>query len=230
MLTSILYVLFAVLTWRSFLTMPVEPARPEIIAKLLPDPAEKKAARLPPPPIPFIAHKIRPRAEDMAAPRFTVQPESAPTQATLPVTAVTAPSPLAGGEQSRDASSLPASATGSNGNAGSATGCLDADWVRAVNARLLRTFHYPRRAEILGITGEVHLRFTVEGDGFFSALKIDKASGSYSLDSNAIAMMRNAQPLPAIPPRMHVTRVDGMLVLLFGQKSAGIVAPLLTCG
>ncbi|HEX4177624.1 MAG TPA: hypothetical protein VHY57_04275, partial [Rhizomicrobium sp.] len=121
LLTSVLYVLFALLFWRSFLIAPALPARPEITARLLADVADKKLA-LPPPPLPFIAHMIRPKAEDMAMPQFTVQPERTSTQAALPTVAPVMPSPLRGGAQTQDTPGQPVSATGSNGNASATTG------------------------------------------------------------------------------------------------------------
>ncbi len=165
----------------------------------------------------------------MAPPQFTVQPERTPPQASLRPTATAAPSPMAGGAQTQAPPGLPVSAAGGNGNSNVTSGCLDADWVRAVNARVVGVFHYPRRAALLGITGQVNLRFTVESNGLFSALELAKSSGSYTLDSNAMFMMRRAQPLPAIPARMHVPHVTGLLMILFGQQSAGLRTPLLTC-
>jgi hypothetical protein len=58
---------------------------------------------------------------------------------------------------------------------------------------------------------------------------MDRPSGSYSLDSNALDMMKAAQPLPPIPARMHVNHVNGILLLIFGQQYSGAPAPLLTC-
>ncbi|HWU56102.1 MAG TPA: TonB family protein, partial [Rhizomicrobium sp.] len=125
-------------------------------------------------------------------PQFMVQPDNTATRATLAATMAPPPSPLTGGARNPDAPGPPISAAGSDGNAGATAGCLDADWVRAFDARLLWAFHYPRIAEMLGITGEVRLRFTVQSDGYFSTLKMDKASGSVTLDSGAISMMRRA--------------------------------------
>jgi TonB family protein len=198
----------------------------DTISVAVPPPASKA---LPPPPLPFLSHMIRPKVEDAAPPQFSVQPEPTATRAPLSPTVSPAPSPLAGGVTAQIAPGPASSATGSNGNANATTGCLDADWVRAVNARLLGAFHYPHKARLLGITGEVHLRFTVEGNGDLSMLEMDKPSGSHTLNTNAMDMMRAAQPLPAIPARMHVRSVNGLLVLLFGQQFTGGSAPLLTC-
>lgn len=181
------------------------------------------AARPAPPPLPFLAPMIRPKAQDAALPQFSVQP-AAPD--TLSATKSSAPAPITGGGQTQASVSAPASGTGT---AGAASGCLDAAWVRAVNVRLAGSFHYPQRAQLLGLTGRVRLHFTVKTDGWFSALDLTQGSGSYSLDTQAQAMLRAAQPLPAIPTRMHVDQVNGDLMILFGQQAAGLAAPLLTC-
>ena len=198
----------------------------DTISVAVPPPVGKP---FPPPPLPFLSHMIRPKVEDAAPLQFSVQPEPTATRDPLSPTISPAPSPLAGGVSAQIAPGPASSATGSNGNANATTGCLDADWVRAVNARLLGAFHYPHKARLLGITGQVRLRFTVDSDGDLSNLEMDRRSGSVILDRNAMDMMRAAQPLPSIPARMHVRSVNGLLVLLFGQQFTGAGAPLLTC-
>jgi len=43
---------------------------------------------------------------------------------------------------------------------------VNAEWIRAVNARVAGSFHYSERAQLACITGQVRLNFTVENDGF----------------------------------------------------------------
>ena len=74
------------------------------------------------------------------------------------------------------------------------------------------------------------VQFGVRRDGRLDMLKIGKTSGDRMLDDAAYNMVRAAQPVPAIPDRMHVDRIDVELPIDFGdhgtfQPSAGDCGP-----
>jgi len=75
-LTAVLYTLFAVLVWWSLANATIAPATNEITATLLPDLPHKKAVPLLPPPL---THLIRPHAESVSPPVFTIA-SAAPTR------------------------------------------------------------------------------------------------------------------------------------------------------
>src|SRR5579871_4129438 len=83
LLTALLYAFFSVLVWWSLTRAPVPVETPETIARLLPDAPAKRTVEPPPP---FLAHLIRPRAENPALPVFTVA-SGAPPQAPAPLAA-----------------------------------------------------------------------------------------------------------------------------------------------
>lgn len=214
-LTAVLYALFALLVWRTSLT-PTSPVMSEITAQLLPDRPNKRAIEPLPP---FVAHLIRPRAEKPALPVFTIA-SGAPPQAPAPLPASAAQtSPLRGGTSGTGTMGQAASGNGTGGNGGALAGCLDPVWMRAVTERVRQFFYYPEAALAGRTTGVVTMHFSVRRNGQIDRLAIRKSSGNDGLDKAAYDIMQKAQPLPPIPDRMHVDRVDGDLPINFGVRS-----------
>lgn len=214
-LTAVLYALFALLVWRTSLT-PASPVMSEITAQLLPDRPNKRAIEPLPP---FVAHLIRPRAEKPALPVFTIA-SGAPPQAPAPLPASAAQtSPLRGGTSGTGTMGQAASGNGTGGNGGALAGCLDPVWMRAVTERVRQFFYYPEAALAGRTTGVVTMHFSVRRNGQIDRLAIRKSSGNDGLDKAAYDIMQKAQPLPPIPDRMHVDRVDGDLPINFGVRS-----------
>jgi TonB family protein len=58
-------------------------------------------------------------------------------------------------------------------------------------------------------------RFVIGKHGRPSALSVETGSGQPVLDSYALALMRQAAPLPPIPEHMHIDRLDAVLPLVF---------------
>jgi len=112
-----------------------------------------------------------------------------------------------------------ASGNGTSGNGGSAAGCLDPVWMRAVTERVRQFYYYPDAARTSHTTGVVTMHFAVRRNGQIDKLEIGKSSGDAGLDKAATDIMQKAQPLPPIPDRMHTDRVDGELPLNFGVRS-----------
>jgi len=215
-LTGILYALFALLAWWSSAHTVVPPATAEITATILPDrPAKRAVVPLPP----FLAHLIRPRAEKPALPVFTIA-SGAPPQAPAPLPASAAQSsPIVGGTSGNGPMGQAASGNGTGGNGGALAGCLDPVWMRAVTDRVRQFFYYPADALSARIFGVVIVHFVVRRNGQMDRWDIGKSSGNTGLDKAAIDIMQRAQPLPAIPDRMHTDRVDGTLPINFGVRN-----------
>ena len=216
LLTAALYALFAALVWLGSLAQPSNPVASEIIATLLPDRPKKSVVEPLPP---FLAHLIRPRAEKPAPPVFTIA-SGAPPQAPAPLPASAAKtSPLQGGTSGTGPMGQAASGNGTGGNGGALAGCLDPVWMRAVTQRVRQFFYYPDAARAARTTGVVTMHFGVRRNGQIDRLQISKSSGDDGLDKAAIDIMRKAQPLPPIPDRMQVPRVDGDLPINFGVRN-----------
>ena len=215
LLTAFFYGLFALLIWRASL-MPAPSTKSEIVTTLLSDAPKKRVVEPLPP---FLAHMVRPRPERPAPPVFTIA-SGAPPQAPAPLPASAAKSsPLLGGTSGNGTMGQAASGNGTNGNGGALAGCLDAVWMRAVSERVRQFFYYPGPALALRTTGVVIMHFSVRRNGEIDRLEIRKSSGDKGLDKAATDIMRKAQPLPPIPDRMHLDRVDGELPINFGVRS-----------
>jgi protein TonB len=226
LLTAVLYALFALLIWRTSLT-PASPVMSEITAHLMPDRPNKRAIEPLPP---FVAHLIRPRAEKPALPVFTIA-SGAPPQAPAPLPASAAQtSPMRGGTSGTGTMGQAASGNGTGGNGGALAGCLDPIWMRAVTERVRQFFYYPEAALAVRSTGVVTMHFSVRRNGQIDRLAIRKSSGNDGLDKAAYDIMQKAQPLPPIPDRMHVDRVDGDLPINFGVRSFSGGASPGNCG
>jgi len=229
MLTAVLYTLLAILfSQRAFWGAPHSAATIEVTATLLLEKSQKKIVpRFPP----FLAHLIRPRAETIAPPVFTVAADPPVAPALLPASAAKS-SPLTGGEPAGiGAAGQAVSANGTNGNGTAFAGCFDPVWARAVSDRVGQFFpKFASAALRQHRTGMVFVQFEVRRDGRLDMLKIGKTSGDRMLDDAAYNMVRAAQPVPAIPDRMHVDRIDVELPIDFGvngtfQPSAGDCGP-----
>jgi TonB family protein len=216
LLTGVLYALFALLAWISWMNAPAPPATAEITATLLPHRPEKTViAPLPP----FLAHLIRPHAEMPALPVFTIATGAPPqTPAPLPASAAKS-SPILGGTSGTGPMGQAASGNGTGGNGGVLAGCLDPVWMHAVTERVAQFFYYPQAALSSRIAGVVMVHFVVYRDGHLSTLDIGKSSGTDMLDKAAYDIVHSAAPLPPIPDRMHVERVEGQLAINFGVRN-----------
>jgi protein TonB len=215
LLTAVLYGLFVLIAWWFSANRTARPAETEITATILQDVPKKRSAE----PLPFIARLIQPQAEKPALPVFTVA-TGAPPQAPAPLPASAAQtSPLLGGTAGTGPMGQAASGNGTGGNGGSLGGCLDPVWMRAVTERVRQFFYYPDAALAARTTGVATVHFAVRRNGQIDRLEISKSSGDKGLDQAAADILRKAQPLPPIPDRMHLDRIDGEIPVNFGVRS-----------
>jgi protein TonB len=226
-LTALLFAGFAFLfSQRSFWSVPDTSLVRETVMRLLPDAPRTISV---PPPEPFIAHLIRPHAETMALPTFTIASDAPAPRAALPVTA-TRTSPQDGGApQAAGTAGQVASANGSGGNGNTVAACLDPAWMRAVTEHVHRFFYRPLAAGRFPMTGLVYLHFIVARDGTLLTSDIGKSSGSHLLDEFALDILHRSVPLPAIPERMHASQIDGVLPMDFGGVGGSLKASMGDC-
>ncbi|NAX48900.1 TonB family protein [Photobacterium halotolerans] len=72
-------------------------------------------------------------------------------------------------------------------------------WQRLLHAHLEQHKKYPRQAKRFGRQGVPVIAFTMDRNGQVLAVKLVKSSGSGSLDEEAQALVRRAEPLPRPP-------------------------------
>jgi protein TonB len=226
MLTCLLYALFALLLWQTASVRP-DTQTYEATMILLPDTPHKKLMPLPPP---FLAHLIKPHPETIAPPTFTIASAAPVAPAQLPASAAKT-SPIEGGVPAgTGAKGAGTSADGSNGNGNALAGCFDAVWARAVTDHVRPFFHYPGVARAEHVTGVVMVDFVVLRDGRLDKLEIAKSSGDWALDNAAYNIVHKAQPMPAIPQRMHLTRIEVELPIEFGLTDSNLKPTAGDCG
>lgn len=218
-LTALIYLGFASLLWqRAFWTGQDKPQTTESFVILQAHPLERMLPRIPPP---FLVRLIRPHAQSAAPPTFTIASSEPIPDARLPVTAANE-LPLAGGPQLDGAESgANVSGVGTNGDAASSSACLDPEWLSRLHEHIRHYFYTPRFIHDLAGIGPVFLRYTVNKQGQILKLDLARSSGSEMLDDFALDRMRDANPLPAIPDRMHTNQLRGLVILEFGPLIPG---------
>jgi protein TonB len=77
------------------------------------------------------------------------------------------------------------------------------NWRSALIGRLQQAKRYPAAARALDEQGVATITFTMDRQGHVLSVALARSSGSAALDEEAVAMIRRAEPLPAVPPEMH---------------------------
>ncbi|MCW5745525.1 MAG: TonB family protein [Alphaproteobacteria bacterium] len=88
-------------------------------------------------------------------------------------------------------------------------------WQASLLAHLQRHKRYPGAARDKNDQGTVYLRFAMNRGGMLLASDIARASGHPVLDSEALAMVARAQPLPAPPDDMPGERFEFIVPVQF---------------
>lgn len=206
-LTALLFAGFAFLfSQRAFWSIPDPELLRVTVMRLMPDASDAVSV---PPPQPVITHLIRPHAETIALPSYTVAAE---VPAPLPPSAANL-SPLSGGASAGAGKQL---ASVDGGAATTPSACLDPAWMRAVTAQVRRFFYQPRDADHSPVTGLVYVHFIVGRDGRLLESSISKSTGQRRLNDAALDILRLAAPLPQIPDRMHMSQIEAVLPMDFG--------------
>jgi TonB family protein len=82
-------------------------------------------------------------------------------------------------------------------------------------AQLNRFKQYPRAARQAHIEGVVMLHFVMDAQGNVLSFEIAKSSGRPVLDAEALALIRRAQPLPALPADYPSRTLDALVPIEF---------------
>lgn len=108
---------------------------------------------------------------------------------------------------SKAASEASAQVTQSNRNAASQTvagmgfgSVSPAKWRSRLMAHLERRKKYPSAARSRGEQGTAYVRFSIDANGNVLSASLARSSGFPELDSEVVALVRRASPVPAPPP------------------------------
>jgi len=151
---------------------------------------------------------VEPAREIAAPPPKLIQPSV--ITAPLPVVQ-TQPPPLTAQQSIAPAPPAPPATAA----APSVTGAGQDGFQERVLAQLNRFKQYPRAARQARIEGVVMLHFVMDAQGRVTRYEIAKSSGRPILDSEALALLQRAQPLPALPADYPTRTLDAIVPIEF---------------
>ena len=169
-------------------------------------PPEQKVETPPPKPEPA---KIVP---DLPKPA-PAKPKPVHTEAKKPADTPPAPRTSAAPKAERQASLTPSSAP-----AGANSAAALASYNQRVAAHLQRFKQYPSSARAAGEQGTSRLSFTLGRSGQVLGSRLAGSSGHPSLDGETLAMVRRAQPFPAMPPELNKTSMSFSIPVQFSIR------------
>ena len=118
----------------------------------------------------------------------------------------------AGSAQGRSAQS-----SGQGSQASAAGNAAASNYPGQVVSRLRRSLSYPSQARRQRISGEVHVAFTIAGNGAVSRVRVVRSSGHGVLDEAALQTVQRAAPFPAIPLAAGRARWEFTVPLAFSR-------------
>ncbi|MEQ8806307.1 MAG: energy transducer TonB [Rhodospirillales bacterium] len=198
----------------------VEAVTPEVPAEAVPivEPVIPDAVAIEP----VKAVEERPR-DPLPVPPKVVRPKAAPppkpveTAAVAPAPVHTPPPAIAGSQGKSGTKDAKETGSGDNSQGGGLAGAA-ADYMSVLQAWLEKHKEYPRSARLRRIEGAVLLYFAIDRDGHLLAYRIERSSGHRMLDTETIAMINRAQPLPPIPNDMSRDKLEVVVPVQFSLR------------
>jgi len=141
------------------------------------------------------------------------KPKPVRTEVKRPADAPPAPRTSAAPKAERQASLAPSSAP-----AGANSAAALASYNQQVAAHLQRFKQYPSSAKAAGEQGTSRLSFTLGRSGQVLGSRLAGSSGHPSLDGETLAMVRRAQPFPAMPPGLNKTSMSFSIPVQFSIR------------
>lgn len=124
--------------------------------------------------------------------------------------------PGAGGTSGRNADDGRANDAGTR--TGGGTPGQQADYLTLLQIWLEQHKEYPRRAQRRHQQGTAMLYFRMSRDGMVLDFRIEQSSGHTLLDREVAAMIKRAQPLPAMPDFMTQARLELVVPVVFAIR------------
>ncbi|WP_404478973.1 energy transducer TonB [Novosphingobium sp. BL-52-GroH] len=172
----------------------------------------------PPAPRPEAPAEPEPEQEPLDEPVVVDQPAIAPPLLTLPqtrpVAVITPPSPPPPDVQARpkpQPESQPTAAAPEPSNA-------KPTWEGAVLSALNTVKRYPREARFARQQGVPYIRFVMDREGTILSVRLERPSGVRSLDQEALALPRRAQPLSAPPAEVKGATIELVVPVEFFMR------------
>ncbi len=170
--------------------------------------------------------ELAPPDSDLATPPADVAAPTEPPRVLSPPALAVAGRPPAARPAPTRPSAAPASASlapvQTPGATQAALPAVTAELISAYHRTLLahleRYRQYPQGARLRREQGVAMVRFTVDRGGRLLALAMDNGSGYPALDEEAIATLRRAEPLPALPAEIAAGQLEFVLPLRFQVK------------
>jgi protein TonB len=91
-------------------------------------------------------------------------------------------------------------------------------WEGLVLGALNKVRRYPREARFARQQGVPYIRFTMDREGRIQSVQLDRSSGVRSLDQEALALPRRAQPLPAPPLEVKGVTIELVVPVEFFMR------------
>jgi len=95
---------------------------------------------------------------------------------------------------------------------------IEPSWQTSLVRQLQRNKRYPSEAQARREQGVVLLSFSLDRSGHVLAHSIVRSSGFADLDSEVMAMIKRAEPLPAFPASMPQQRIDLTVPIRFSLR------------
>jgi periplasmic protein TonB len=95
---------------------------------------------------------------------------------------------------------------------------IEASWQTSLVRQLQRYKRYPGEAQARNEEGVVLLSFSLDRNGHVLEHRIAKSSGFADLDSEVMAMIMRAEPLPPFPASMPQARLDLTVPIRFSLR------------
>ena len=201
------------------------PAAPAILPTEIPPGPEQSLAATPPPepeatPLPELLPAVQPAVALPPLPKphpptphhlRTLRQEAPPVERP-PAPATTAPPAI-------EAPPAPVAAAPAAGAAASVPSQGPQTWQAQLLGRLQQFKRYPPEAQIRRQQGVATLRFTMDRAGNVLSFSLDKGSGFGALDTEALALLQRAQPLPKPPADVPGDPVELVVPIEFFLKN-----------
>ncbi|WP_232495550.1 energy transducer TonB family protein [Novosphingobium kaempferiae] len=91
-------------------------------------------------------------------------------------------------------------------------------WEGAVLGALNNVKRYPREARFARQQGVPYIRFVMDREGKIRSIQLERSCGVRSLDQEALALPRRAQPLPAPPPEVKGATIELVVPVEFFMR------------
>lgn len=83
-------------------------------------------------------------------------------------------------------------------------------YLSKIKKKIEPRWHYPEKAQEIGLQGKLSLHFSIGHDGHLDKLKLLNSSGHSLLDEEALKAVRGAAPYHPLPDRLKISRLNIM--------------------